>query len=552
MQHQWGPAGEFTTQVTEQLSLAYQTLHQLQNIPVTCEKRLKIVKQRQQEIPEEIEAVFKILHEELESKKKQLLRAASSLSEKQLKMLKLHSERSQQQYKLLAAFYEMASEQMADEVSQKPVIVYRECAKKLDQILATFLPKDKTIPVELKVNLALWQAQSQENKAAFNKYMGQVILRPSAQSKDMSIEGKGAERAIAGLPTHFKVVVVPTEGEPLPMLTDDIICSLEPKEGEIVVGTCQRECDGSSCKLTYTPTQHGQHVLKLFLNDVPLEGTPFTVEVGPSLVEMEQKPQLLKQGKKQMKAIAVGKTGQTMALVKSKTCQVKLYSPGKKGKNVGKKGVGDGQFFTPSHAVFTPDSCHFLVTDLGNHRIQKFDLCGQPVAIAGKRGKGDGQFNTPAAIAVDSKGTVYVADLGNNRIQVLTSELGYRRSIPCLTGATPTGLGVDSDGMLYVCYRELHCVQKYHPNGQAMTNFGATQLSRPTCMCVSRLDLVFVGDEGSKSVSVFSSNGDLVHQFGRRGSRTASIQLGRPAGLAVDDENHLYISDAENGRLIKL
>ena len=229
MQHQWGPAGEFTTQVTEQLSLAYQTLQQLQNIPVTCEKRLKIVKERQQDIQEEIDTAFKILQEELESKKKQLLRAASNLSQKQLQMLKLHSEKAQQHYKLLAAFYEIASEQMADEVSQKPVIVYRECAQKLDQILATFLPKDKTLPVELKVNLALWQAQSRENKDAFSKYVGQVILRPSAQSKDMSIEGKGAERAIAGLPTHFKVVVVPTEGEPLPMLTDDIICSLEPE-----------------------------------------------------------------------------------------------------------------------------------------------------------------------------------------------------------------------------------------------------------------------------------------------------------------------------------
>ena len=180
---------------------------QLQNIPVTCEKRLKIVKERQQDIQEEIDTAFKILQEELESKKKQLLRAASNLSQKQLQMLKLHSEKAQQHYKLLAAFYEIASEQMTDEVSQKPVIVYRECAQKLDQILATFLPKDKTLPVELKVNLALWQAQSRENKDAFSKYVGQVILRPSAQSKDMSIEGKGAERAIAGLPTHFKVIL---------------------------------------------------------------------------------------------------------------------------------------------------------------------------------------------------------------------------------------------------------------------------------------------------------------------------------------------------------
>ena len=550
--HKWSPAGEYSTQVSQQLSRTFETLKQLQDVPGTCGNRLKIVTERRKEIQGEIETAFQQLHQELDARKSQLLRVAEGLSEKQLRLLKLHKEKAQQRYKLLAAFYEAASEQIAGD--QKPVIIYRECAQKLQEILATFTKRDKTLPVELKVNLALWQAQTEANHDAFHKYIGQVILRPSAQSGDVLIEGKGAERAISGLPTHFKVVVVPTEGQPLPMLTDDIMCSLEPQlpNGDISVGTCLREADGMSCKMTYTPAQAGPHLLKLFLNEIPLAGSPLAVEVGPSLVDMEQQPQLLKQGKKQLRALAVGKTGQTMALVKSKTSQVKLYYPGKKSKNVGKKGLGEGQFFTPSHVAFTPDSKHFLVTDLGNHRVQKFTISGQPCAVVGKRGSKELQFNTPASITVDNKGRVYVADLGNNRIQVLTSDLRYHNSITCLPGATPSGLGVDTEGMLYVSYRELHCVQKYDTEGQPLLNFGAAVLSRPTCLCVSRLDLVFVGDEASHSVSVFTSEGELLHQYGRRGTRTVSIQLSRPAGVAVDDENHLYISDMETGRLIKL
>jgi tripartite motif-containing protein 71 len=35
-------------------------------------------------------------------------------------------------------------------------------------------------------------------------------------------------------------------------------------------------------------------------------------------------------------------------------------------------------------------------------------------------GSGDGQFNFTEGIAVDSSGNVYVADYGNNRIQVFS------------------------------------------------------------------------------------------------------------------------------------
>ncbi|MFC1479496.1 hypothetical protein ACFL6F_02765 [Planctomycetota bacterium] len=45
-------------------------------------------------------------------------------------------------------------------------------------------------------------------------------------------------------------------------------------------------------------------------------------------------------------------------------------------------------------------------------------------------GKGNGQFNTPASVDVDTKGRIYVADYGNDRIQVFNSAGKHLKNIP--------------------------------------------------------------------------------------------------------------------------
>jgi DNA-binding beta-propeller fold protein YncE len=57
------------------------------------------------------------------------------------------------------------------------------------------------------------------------------------------------------------------------------------------------------------------------------------------------------------------------------------------------------------------------VADIGNHRIQKFTSDGTLITKWGTQGSGYGQFAGPAGVAVDSSGSVYVIDYGNSRIQ---------------------------------------------------------------------------------------------------------------------------------------
>ena len=52
-----------------------------------------------------------------------------------------------------------------------------------------------------------------------------------------------------------------------------------------------------------------------------------------------------------------------------------------------------------------------------NDRVQLFTPEGKFLLGLGGTGKGPGQFARPHGLAVDSKGNLYVADAGNQRIQ---------------------------------------------------------------------------------------------------------------------------------------
>lgn len=88
----------------------------------------------------------------------------------------------------------------------------------------------------------------------------------------------------------------------------------------------------------------------------------------------------------------------------------------------GGTGSGNGQFKLDfsSGISLTPD-LRLYVADSGNNRVQVFDaLTGTYLAQFGTAGSGNGQFNHPGDVAVDDLGNVWVYDQGGRRIQQFT------------------------------------------------------------------------------------------------------------------------------------
>src|SRR5262249_12435970 len=109
--------------------------------------------------------------------------------------------------------------------------------------------------------------------------------------------------------------------------------------------------------------------------------------------------------------------------------------PAGRGGPVGPPGSGiPGDSFNRTADVAWDRAGNIYVADgssktTGNARVAKFDKDGHFIKSWGYRGSEPGQFNAIHGIVLDAKGNVYVADSGNNRIQVFDGDGNLKSQI---------------------------------------------------------------------------------------------------------------------------
>jgi hypothetical protein len=84
----------------------------------------------------------------------------------------------------------------------------------------------------------------------------------------------------------------------------------------------------------------------------------------------------------------------------------------------GEPGADSTHFNQPTDMAITPSGEVFVSDGYGNNRVVQFDKDGKFVKSWGRLGTAPGEFSLPHAIALDSRGRLYVADRNNARIEV--------------------------------------------------------------------------------------------------------------------------------------
>ncbi len=131
----------------------------------------------------------------------------------------------------------------------------------------------------------------------------------------------------------------------------------------------------------------------------------------------------------------------------------KFGADGKLLLTLGKAGVaGDAPdtFNQPSDVVVAPSGDIFVGDGHNresNHRIVKFTKDAKFVKTWGKRGSAPGEFDTPHGLAIDSRGRLFVADRGNNRIQIFDQEGKFLEEWKQFSRLS--GIYIDKNDVLY-------------------------------------------------------------------------------------------------------
>ena len=126
----------------------------------------------------------------------------------------------------------------------------------------------------------------------------------------------------------------------------------------------------------------------------------------------------------------------------------------------GTPGSGPNQFNAPS-GIVVADNGNIFVTDghgdNTNNRVMQFSSDGAFIRSWGQTGYGPGEFRTLHAIAIDSRGRVFVADRSNNRIQIFDQDGNFLASWNQF--GRPSGIFFDRDDHIYVADSESDDVQ---------------------------------------------------------------------------------------------
>ena len=151
----------------------------------------------------------------------------------------------------------------------------------------------------------------------------------------------------------------------------------------------------------------------------------------------------------------------------------KFSADGKLLMTLGKAGgAREPDYFTEPNAVLVaPNGSIFVVeghssraatdsTPASPARLLKFSKDGKLIGTWGKWGKGPDDFDQPHALAMDSKGRLYVGDRGNNRIKIFDQDgklldTWYQFS-------RPSGIFIDAKDNIYVADSESGSVNKAH------------------------------------------------------------------------------------------
>lgn len=264
------------------------------------------------------------------------------------------------------------------------------------------------------------------------------------------------------------------------------------------------------------------------------------------------------------------------------------------GGTAGSQGYADGTTgtkFAEPFSVAVDTSGNVYVADTLSNAIRKITPAGVVSTLAGngRQGSSDGTgaaagFNEPRGVAVDSSGTVYVADYQNQTVRkitaagVTTTLAGTAGSIGSTDGTgaaarfkSPNGIAVDSTGTVYVSDTGNRVIRKITAAGVVTTFAGSTTINssqdgtgtaagfkEPRNLSIDSAGNLYVADYNGHVIRKVTPAGVVTTVAGSAGipgstdGTSSAARFYFPSAAAVDSSGNLFVADTSNNAIRKI
>jgi len=150
----------------------------------------------------------------------------------------------------------------------------------------------------------------------------------------------------------------------------------------------------------------------------------------------------------------------------------------------------------------------------------------------GELGGGPGQLDSPAQIALGPDGNLYIADSGNDRIEVFAGDGSFLRTIAGQMD-DPQDVAFGSGGRIFVADKGNDRIDVFSQSGEFLSQIGEGELEDPTGVAVDG-SVVYVADSGNNRVAAFGVTGAFLK---------AIEPIPSARDVIVGSDGNLYIAD---------
>ena len=211
------------------------------------------------------------------------------------------------------------------------------------------------------------------------------------------------------------------------------------------------------------------------------------------------------------------------------------------------QGSGDSKLNNP---IFVAVNRTVIAVSEGNdHVVKIFSLQGDYLSKFGSYGNGDGQFDCPKGLCYNSKGLLYVVELGNYRVQVFQDneflfKFGSEGHSPGQF-KQPCHVAVDSSDQVYVTdSSDAGGISVFSEDGHFVKKINC---NNPFTICIAPDDYIIAKVSNNYGLTVFSPTHELIAKFGERGEKKG--QFNSSYGIAINNSGTIFVAEYYNKRL---